>query len=100
MWTKPPHSWNIIQEYIERIPIYRFQIMTGTRFAQRLERSPSRFKGLSSITPNHRYAQVGHLYAETEDPAYRSAVSRLLGVVHKINRKPLRSEARDFEGVM
>ena len=31
------------EPYIERIFICRFQIMTGTRFAQRLERKPQRF---------------------------------------------------------
>ena len=88
------------ERYIERIPIYRFQIMTGTRFAQRLERKPTRFAGLSGITLQHRLAQIGHEYAETADPKYRSAISRLLGIVHRINRKPLRASARDFEGVM
>ena len=88
------------ERYIERIPIYRFQIMSGTRFAQRLERAPTRFAGLSDVTPDHRNAQIGHMYAETADPKYRSAISRLLGVVHRINRKPMRPHARDFEGVM
>jgi anaerobic magnesium-protoporphyrin IX monomethyl ester cyclase len=88
------------EPYIERLSINRFQIMTGTRFAQRLERKPQRFYGLSEIKPDHRYAQIGHQYAETANPRYRSSISKLLGIVHKINRKPLRPSARDFEGVM
>ncbi len=88
------------ERYIERIPIYRFQIMTGTRFAQRLERKPQRFNGLGEITLDHRHGQIGHEYSETANPRYRSSISNLLRIVHKINRKPLRPSARDFEGVM
>ena len=88
------------EAYIERISIYRFQIMTGTRFAQRLERKPQRFSGLSEITLDHRHGQIGHQYAETANPGYRSSISRLLRIVHTINRKPLRPSAQDFEGVM
>lgn len=88
------------RHYVERIPVYRFQIMSGTHFAQRLNRSPKRYPSLSEITPSHRFAQIGHRYAETADSKYRAAISRLLKVVHGINRKPLRPNAQDFEGVM
>lgn len=88
------------QAYIERIFLGRFQIRSGTTFERRLERKPGRFPGLSGLKPNLRLGQIGHHYVETERPEYRRAISRLIRVVHAINRKPLSPSARDFEGVM
>ncbi len=88
------------ERFIERISFNRLRIMTGTRLAQRLEQRPEKYPGVSDIVAHHRDAYVDHTYAATAEPEYRRAISRLLGVVHRINRKPLRSDARDFEGVM
>ena len=55
---------------------------------------------LTQITVNHRMAQVEHHYVPSEDPMYRRAVSRLLRAVHRINRRELKENAREFEGVM
>jgi radical SAM superfamily enzyme YgiQ (UPF0313 family) len=85
---------------IERIPIYRFQIMTGTTFANRLFERPDRFPQVRNLGPDHRHALVAHDYAPAASKPYRKAMSRLFQVVHRINRKPLRPAARDFEGVM
>jgi len=88
------------EQHIERINLNRFLIMSGTRIAHRLERNPGRFPNVTGVTSNHRLAQVGHDYALSADRSYRSAMSRVLKIVHRINRKPLRPAARDFEGVM
>jgi anaerobic magnesium-protoporphyrin IX monomethyl ester cyclase len=87
--------------YIERLPIYRFQLMSGTRLAQLVEQDRrGKYAQLTDLVPNHRQALIEHNYARASDRAYRKAVLRLLEVVHGINRKPLRQSARDFEGVM
>jgi len=89
------------ERFIERLPVFRFQIMTGTRFAQLLEQDTrGKYSSLTNIVSNHRLAQIDHQYAKASDPSYRRAMMSLLDVVHRINRKPLRHEARDFEGVM
>jgi radical SAM superfamily enzyme YgiQ (UPF0313 family) len=89
------------EAFIERLPVYRFQIMTGTRFAQLLaEDRRGKFAGITAVVPNHRLAQIDHRYAQASDRGYRKAMMRLLDIVHRINRKPLREAARDFEGVM
>ena len=62
--------------------------------------SGSQRAALTQITVNHRMAQVEHHYVPTEDPHYRRAVSRLLRAVHRINRRELKGNAREFEGVM
>lgn len=89
------------EAYIERLPVYRFQVMTGTRFAQLLaEDRHGKYAKVTDIVPNHRLAQVDHQYAPAAGSAYRKAMMRLLDIVHRINRRPLREAARDFEGVM
>lgn len=89
------------EAFIERLPVYRFQIMTGTRFAQLLaEDTRGKYADLTEIVPNHRLAQIEHRYAQAADPRYRRAMMKLLDIVHRVNRKPLRETARDFEGVM
>jgi hypothetical protein len=89
------------EPYIERLPVYRFQIMTGTRFAQLLaEDRHGRYAKVTDIVPNHRLAQVDHQYAPAADRTYRRSMMKLLDIVHRINRRPLREAARDFEGVM
>lgn len=89
------------EPYIERLPVYRFQIMTGTRFAQLLaEDRHGKYSKVTDIVPNHRLAQVDHQYAPAADRTYRRSMMKLLDIVHRINRRPLREAARDFEGVM
>jgi radical SAM superfamily enzyme YgiQ (UPF0313 family) len=89
------------ESHIERLPIYRFQVMSGTRFSELLERdSRGKYSQITGIVPNHGQALIEHHYTRSAEPAYRKAVLNLLRVVHRINRKPLRDTARDFEGVM
>ena len=88
------------QTEIERVKMNRFQIMSGTLFARQLEKSPQKFPQVTDVKSDHRNAQMSHHYTETEKGEYKKAVSRLLKMVHTINRKPLNSAASDFDGVM
>jgi radical SAM superfamily enzyme YgiQ (UPF0313 family) len=85
---------------IERIKLNRLQIKSGTQFAKLVVRKAKKFPDIVVKSANHRQAHVYHHFKSTEDPDYRRAISRLLKVVHRINRKPLVKAARDFEGVM
>lgn len=85
---------------LDRINLNRMQIMSGTQFARQVSRKPARFPDVVVNSANHQQAQIHHHFRPTEDPDYRKAISRLLAVVHRINRKPLAEAARDFEGVM
>jgi radical SAM superfamily enzyme YgiQ (UPF0313 family) len=87
------------RDVIDRVMLNRFQIMSGTRFHRNLDAGRHR-ESLAQLTINHRMAQIGHIYLPTENPAYRRAVSRLLRAVHRINRRELNVDAREFEGVM
>jgi biotin synthase-like enzyme len=85
---------------IERIKLNRLQIKSGTQFARLVARKVKKFPDIVVNSANHRQAHVYHHFKPTEDAGYRRAISRLLRVVHRINRKPLVKAARDFEGVM
>ncbi len=85
---------------IDRIALNRFALMTGTRIHRRVEREPHAFPDLEEIRPNHRLALLDHSFTPARDPSYRRATSRLLGSVHRINRRRISDGAREFEGVM
>lgn len=89
------------ERFIERLSIGRFQIMSGTRFAHLVEKDlRGRYAQITDVVPNHKLAQFEHQYAQTADPKYRRSMMRLLDIVHRINRRPIGEDARDFEGVM
>jgi radical SAM superfamily enzyme YgiQ (UPF0313 family) len=88
------------EECLERISLNRLEIKSGTQLAHQVERKPFRVPGVQIESVDHGQAEIRHRYAMTDDPGYRRAISRLFHVVHRINRKPLRPAARDFEGVM
>ena len=85
---------------IERIKLNRLQIKSGTQFAKVVARKSGRFPDIAVQAENHQQAHVYHHFKPTEDLEYRRSISRLLKIVHRINRKPLANAASDFEGVM
>jgi anaerobic magnesium-protoporphyrin IX monomethyl ester cyclase len=85
---------------IERARLNRFQIVIGTRFHDELVKPGRHFAGISHLVADRCEALIDHQYDMTQQPEYRRAMDELLGVVHRLNRKPLKSVARAFEGVM
>ncbi|MBV1858823.1 MAG: radical SAM protein, partial [Nannocystaceae bacterium] len=85
---------------IERVMFNRLQMMTGTILHRGWQSHPSRYPDLKKVKPNHRLGQLQHEFKPSEKPEYLAAVDRLLAAVHKINLKPLKPSARQFEGVM
>lgn len=85
---------------LDRVVLNRFQIITGSPFHRALEHQPKAGAGMTQLTYNHGQAQISHHYTQTERRAYRAAIHELIRVVHRINRRPLASPSRAFEGVM
>ncbi len=85
---------------IERIKLNRLNIMSGTQLAKLVANKPQKFPDVVVKSTNHRQAHIRHHFLASEDPEYRRAISRLLKVVHRINRKSVEHAASDFEGVM
>ncbi len=83
---------------IDRILLNRFALMTGTRLHRNTERDAH--ADLASVRPNHRVALLDHEFEPARDPAYRRQVNRLISAVHRVNRRPIREGASEFEGVM
>ena len=85
---------------IERARLNRFQIIMGTKFHHEMRNPQRPNHGLTQVAENHREALIDHRYEMSSKRDYRRAMDQLLGVVHRINRKPIREVARAFEGVM
>ena len=84
---------------IERVMVNRFHIRTGTRFHRQYEQTPDRFPEISDIRNLHQIAVVEHDFGQ-RSRAYRKAIDRVLLAAHRINRRPIRESAREFDGVM
>ncbi len=85
---------------IERARLNRFQIIMGTKFHRELMDPRRDFSSITNLTENRPEALVNHRYQMACRRDYRRAIDQLLGVVHQINRRPLRATAKGFDGVM
>ena len=87
-------------EQFDRVRPARFKAIPGTRFEQLYENRPTRFNGIKVINWDHRYARAAYEYKPAIEPSYRKTKRDILGLVHQINRKPLRDDAIQFDGLM
>ena len=55
---------------------------------------------MSDLEWEYRFARSSYRYAPAEAEPYRKAMRRVLGAVHRVNRKPLKETALEFDGVM
>jgi len=85
---------------IERVMLNRFSLMAGTPLDHRTQKKTSDYPLLSRGALDPTSAIVEHENLMNSTKAHRRAVNRLLGAVHRINRKPLNAQAQEFEGVM
>lgn len=88
------------QDCFDRIRLARFKPIPGTRFSRLHEKRPGRFAGIRNFNWNYRHARASYEYQPATDKAYRKAKRELLGVIHTINRKPLKQVAEQFDGLM
>lgn len=85
---------------IDRIRVARFKAIPNTRFAKHYQHKPQRFNQLSTIQWDHRYARATYKYDPEDRAHYRMIKQKLLNLIHTINKKPLRDQARQFDGLM
>jgi radical SAM superfamily enzyme YgiQ (UPF0313 family) len=88
------------REAIERVSLNRFTLMTGTAIDRMIEKKPERFDTVRVLARNDAQATVDHVSLLAQGRDFRRELRRVLGVVHQINRRPLRPRARAFAGVM
>jgi len=85
---------------IDRVKLNRFMIMMGTTFQRRYDERPSRYPSVISGKRHVHLKYVDFRMTNAYSIQYFRATQRLLGVVHRINRKRLSDTARVFEGVL
>jgi radical SAM superfamily enzyme YgiQ (UPF0313 family) len=88
------------QSLLDRIRLSRFKAIPATPFHARYARSSERFPELRRFAWNFRFARAHYEYGPAREAGYRRATTRLLGLVHEINRRPLRPGAEIFDGLM
>lgn len=88
------------QDRFDRIRPARFKAIPGTPFQRLLQERPERFKGLSEVEWDHHQARATYRYRPAADRDYRRHKREILDIVHRINAKPLRDDARQFDGLM
>lgn len=84
----------------DRVRPARFKAIPGTRFETLYNNKPARFNGIDVINWDHKFARATYEYKPAIDKHYRQAKREILGLVHQINRKPLRDGAVQFDGLM
>lgn len=85
---------------IDRIQYTGFTIMTGTPIYDQLNHRPDDFADIRGLRHEHRYARTRYWQTTGEGRAYRRAKARVLRAVFAVNRRQIRSTAREFDGLM
>ena len=88
------------ERQLDRVRLSRFKAIPGTRFQELYDTGKGSFPGISSLDWNPRLGRANYVYGPASSRQYRRAKARLLRVVHRINRKPLRDGAEQFDGLM
>ncbi len=84
----------------DRVRPARFKAIPGTRFHKLYQQRPDRYQGMTHVAWDYRFARASYQYKPATEPAYRHVKQQVLGLIHTINSKPLRDDARQFDGLM
>jgi anaerobic magnesium-protoporphyrin IX monomethyl ester cyclase len=76
-----------------------FQALPGTRFARRHDADPSRHGDVRELRWNYARGSATYRHTPPSARAYRRERARVLHIVHRINARPLRNQALEFDGV-
>jgi radical SAM superfamily enzyme YgiQ (UPF0313 family) len=87
-------------DLIDRVKLNRFMIMMGTTFQRRYDELPTRYPTVIAGARNSRLKYVDYQMTNAYTRQYFRSTQRLLGVVHKVNRKHLPEMASVFDGVL
>jgi radical SAM superfamily enzyme YgiQ (UPF0313 family) len=86
--------------YLDRVRFNDFSLPAGTPIADAVRESPEQYANFKMVRLNARQARVGYINTDGRDARYRKAKARTLRAVYAINRRKLRSSARNFDGLM
>jgi len=86
--------------HIDRVRFNDFSILEDTPIWHKLMGEGDPYPGLSLGRIDALHARASYHYQPARDAGYRRARARVLEAVYAINRRPLRDEARMFDGLM
>jgi len=86
--------------YIDRVRFNEFSLLSGTPVHQELLGGSTRLGDVRLIRPDERRARIHYLVPNNGGRTYRKAKLRVLRAVYAINRRRIRSSAREFDGLM
>lgn len=88
------------EQYLDRIRLSRFKPLPDTPFDRIYQKSPERFPYIQQFKWDFKLARGLYQYLPPRDKEYRRQKNKLLKQVYYINRKPLRNDAQQFNGMM
>lgn len=86
--------------FLDRVRCNAFSIQAETPIAKALRETPERFPSVRVTRTSARDARTQYVNEGTENREYRRQKRRVLAAVYAINRKVVRSSARQFDGLM
>jgi radical SAM superfamily enzyme YgiQ (UPF0313 family) len=87
-------------KYIDRIRFSDFSLLDDTPVYNQFKKNGLATAGLRVTRRLDRKARAEYAIRRLNHRAYSRALVRLLGMVHEINRRPIRLSARQFDGLM
>jgi anaerobic magnesium-protoporphyrin IX monomethyl ester cyclase len=86
--------------FIDRIRFSDFSLLAETPIYKIINGDEVEVTGFKVTKNLKAKARSNYIYKRTDQSAYSKALTKVLGIVHDINRRPIRSAARQFDGVM
>ncbi len=88
------------EQYLDRIRLSRFKPLPDTPFDRLFMKKPERFPYMKNFKWDYKLARGLYQYKPPRDKEYRLQKNKLLTQVYHINRKSLRNDAQQFNGMM
>ncbi len=88
------------EKYLDRVRLSKFKPLPETPFDRIYKKAPERMPNLSLFKWDYQLARGLYRYHPPKARAYRKAKNQLLNIVHRINSKALRDDAKEFNGMM
>jgi anaerobic magnesium-protoporphyrin IX monomethyl ester cyclase len=88
------------EPYLDRVRFNEFSIVEDTPIYSEIRDHPWKYPAIRVLHWDHRNGRARYVNTESGSGSYRKAKARVLRVVHAINRRPVRSSADTFDGLM
>lgn len=88
------------EAYLDRVRFNEFSIMFNTPIFEALKNGDPDLAHFIRLKPDAKKAKVRYFDEIASGAEYRKVKHRVLDAVYRINRKPIRAEARAFDGMM